>query len=402
MDVSNYRTWYEIWPYKAGNAMTGAILAGITTAMADLAQAFTESAVRLLASHLGEPGSIPGGFASGFSHVGIVPDDAAGRRVFSGISRFPHPLISACSIITLLHPRQLSRPRYFTLHSLTRISGRNYAQAMNWLTKYGICIREQGMEAVQSWSWLMSHYLVFEYCAHFLLLWPSGQASAMLDGENYILTYHHGTTVAERLARSPSTKMNRGYSLIFAYGNRARRCRWSPGFLGYLLFPPPFHSGSAPYSPRSPSSTLKNSLLRAVQISSLTHSRPPCWLVEIKIKCSFNGVPANSARLDFVFGGAIADSRWNAYVVSCTVRKLLGTIINIADDYLHNIDDRVTTNQTNRQTNHQGHLGIITDETGKKLRLIDKTKRQCRPDKKNHARRLGQLVKEADQTNQQH
>ncbi|KAJ8871642.1 hypothetical protein PR048_027969 [Dryococelus australis] len=50
---------------------------------------------RLLASHLGEPGSIPGGVAPGFSHVGIVPDDVAGRRVFSGISRFPHPLISA-------------------------------------------------------------------------------------------------------------------------------------------------------------------------------------------------------------------------------------------------------------------------------------------------------------------
>ncbi|KAJ8888382.1 hypothetical protein PR048_007872 [Dryococelus australis] len=39
--------------------------------------------VRLLAPHLGEPGSIHGGPAPGFSHVGIMPDDAAGRRVFS-------------------------------------------------------------------------------------------------------------------------------------------------------------------------------------------------------------------------------------------------------------------------------------------------------------------------------
>ncbi|KAJ8898226.1 hypothetical protein PR048_003586 [Dryococelus australis] len=35
----------------------------------------------------GEPGSIPGGVAPGFSHVGIVLDDAAGRRIFSGFSR---------------------------------------------------------------------------------------------------------------------------------------------------------------------------------------------------------------------------------------------------------------------------------------------------------------------------
>ncbi|KAJ8874567.1 hypothetical protein PR048_025433 [Dryococelus australis] len=42
-------------------------------------------------SHLGEPGSILCGAAIGFSNVGIVPDDAAGRRVFSGISRFTRP-----------------------------------------------------------------------------------------------------------------------------------------------------------------------------------------------------------------------------------------------------------------------------------------------------------------------
>ncbi|KAJ8894533.1 hypothetical protein PR048_007190 [Dryococelus australis] len=52
-------------------------------------------AVRLFASHLWEPGSIPGGVAHVFSHVGIVPDDAASRRVFSRFSRFPRPCIPA-------------------------------------------------------------------------------------------------------------------------------------------------------------------------------------------------------------------------------------------------------------------------------------------------------------------
>ncbi|KAJ8891685.1 hypothetical protein PR048_004214 [Dryococelus australis] len=41
--VSNYQTWYEICPYKAGDAMTGAMLALTPAAMADLAQAFAET-----------------------------------------------------------------------------------------------------------------------------------------------------------------------------------------------------------------------------------------------------------------------------------------------------------------------------------------------------------------------
>ncbi|KAJ8875162.1 hypothetical protein PR048_023057 [Dryococelus australis] len=49
---------------------------------------------RRLASHLGEECSIPGGVAPGLSTVGIVPDDGAGRRVLSGISRFPRPCIT--------------------------------------------------------------------------------------------------------------------------------------------------------------------------------------------------------------------------------------------------------------------------------------------------------------------
>ncbi|KAJ8887725.1 hypothetical protein PR048_013943 [Dryococelus australis] len=43
-------------------------------------------------------------------------------------------------------------------------------------------------------------------------------------------------------------------------------------FIGDHTFPPPFHSGAAPYSPQSPSSSLKTSLLRAAKISSLTRS----------------------------------------------------------------------------------------------------------------------------------
>ncbi|KAJ8882660.1 hypothetical protein PR048_014472 [Dryococelus australis] len=67
--------------------------------------------VSLLASHKGEPGSIPD-LVLPFSHVGIVPDDAVSRRVFSGISRCPHPLILAPPHTELNQPHRLSRPRW--------------------------------------------------------------------------------------------------------------------------------------------------------------------------------------------------------------------------------------------------------------------------------------------------
>ncbi|KAJ8897621.1 hypothetical protein PR048_002970 [Dryococelus australis] len=51
-------------------------------------------AVSSLASHQGNPGSIPNQ-VPGFSHVGISLDDAVGRGVFSGISYFPRSFISA-------------------------------------------------------------------------------------------------------------------------------------------------------------------------------------------------------------------------------------------------------------------------------------------------------------------
>ncbi|KAJ8866428.1 hypothetical protein PR048_032271 [Dryococelus australis] len=56
--------------------------------------------VRQLASYQGEPGSIPVRVTPEFSQVGVVSDDAAGLRVFSGISRFPRPGIPMLLHIT--------------------------------------------------------------------------------------------------------------------------------------------------------------------------------------------------------------------------------------------------------------------------------------------------------------
>ncbi|KAJ8867491.1 hypothetical protein PR048_031293, partial [Dryococelus australis] len=81
--------------------------------------------VRPLTSYMFETGSIPGGAAPGFSRVGIVPDDSAGRRVFSGISHFTRPLISTLLHTHLTSPSSAlktsilgSRPNLSILHSI--------------------------------------------------------------------------------------------------------------------------------------------------------------------------------------------------------------------------------------------------------------------------------------------
>ncbi|KAJ8872262.1 hypothetical protein PR048_025864 [Dryococelus australis] len=71
--------------------------------------AVVDIAVSPLALQQGEPGSFPG-LVTGFLQVGIVPDDAFGQRVFSGISRFPRHFIPALLNAHLNHPHRLSRP----------------------------------------------------------------------------------------------------------------------------------------------------------------------------------------------------------------------------------------------------------------------------------------------------
>ncbi|KAJ8878723.1 hypothetical protein PR048_019309 [Dryococelus australis] len=85
--------------------------------------------VRLLVFHQGRPDSIPGGVAPGFSHAGIMPDDAACWRFFfpSGdllLPPRPHPSeFRRCSILTLFRPHRISKPRLNSpLHSTTLVT----------------------------------------------------------------------------------------------------------------------------------------------------------------------------------------------------------------------------------------------------------------------------------------
>ncbi|KAJ8888609.1 hypothetical protein PR048_008101 [Dryococelus australis] len=92
------------------------------------------------------------------------------------------------------------------------------------------------------------------------------------------LTYTRGRGGGVIISRSPPTKANRvqspagctGFLQVGIVPDDAVGPFFF--FFGDLPFPPPLHSGAAPYSLQSPSSALKTSLLRAAQISSLTHS----------------------------------------------------------------------------------------------------------------------------------
>ncbi|KAJ8876778.1 hypothetical protein PR048_021225 [Dryococelus australis] len=70
--------------------------------------------VRLLTSHNCKPGSIPGGVATEFSHVGIVLDDAAGRRVFSIFERLLRYYLTfprSCAQLTVIAELSAGRLR---------------------------------------------------------------------------------------------------------------------------------------------------------------------------------------------------------------------------------------------------------------------------------------------------
>ncbi|KAJ8885521.1 hypothetical protein PR048_011719 [Dryococelus australis] len=118
---------------------------------------------------------------------------------------------------------------------------------------------------------------------------------------SHFLGKQEGGLVAVRLACSPSNMANRVQSLA---GNRARRCRWSAGFLEDLPFPPPFHTGATPYSPQSPSSALKTSLLRAAKLSSRTLS-----LTILLASSLLNSIPREEGADQHL--ETSSDSEWN-------------------------------------------------------------------------------------------
>ncbi|KAJ8869152.1 hypothetical protein PR048_030720 [Dryococelus australis] len=88
--------------------------------------------VRQFVPHHCVPGSIPGGVYLVLLHVGIVPDDAAGRPVFSWISRFHDLPLRRCSILTLPHTLISFQEQDFK--SLQYLSTREFRTSLRYIS----------------------------------------------------------------------------------------------------------------------------------------------------------------------------------------------------------------------------------------------------------------------------
>ncbi|KAJ8867554.1 hypothetical protein PR048_031356 [Dryococelus australis] len=178
-----------------------------------------------------------------FSHVGIVPDDAAGRLVYSGISRFPPPVHSGAApysphfaligfqdldVGTPDFRETISRPVAF-LNTSAQIHIRNWASQEFHLIFCplitDIQIRSNLFLIGQSNKYMPSHKDT----------WPMARRK--------LLAVHDKTT---RLPPGRN-QLAPGFSHVVIVTDDAAGWRI---FSGTSRFPSPIHSGAAPHSPR--------------------------------------------------------------------------------------------------------------------------------------------------------
>ncbi|KAJ8885882.1 hypothetical protein PR048_012088, partial [Dryococelus australis] len=191
-----------------------------------------------LVSHQGEPGSIPDRITPGFSQMGIVPDDAAGRRVFSVIFRSHRVCIPA-----LLHSRLIS-PTTLKTSMLTaaKIAQLNstlmkeewdgpHGNPASMVKKRGshtsdtkhACLAPhrsyaQGDAVIPARPKLLPMGDSICQCTRRLDWGSGGERGQTIEQRMYLTRV--GAAVAERLACPPPTKVNRGSTF----------CRITPGF----------------------------------------------------------------------------------------------------------------------------------------------------------------------------
>ncbi|KAJ8866878.1 hypothetical protein PR048_032740 [Dryococelus australis] len=219
----------------------------------------------VLASHKGKPGSIPDGVAPGFSHVRIVSDDAFGRRVSSGISRFPHPFI-----LTLLHTHlasptsalktsMLRAAQISPLYSLTSKFFRDQQKAHKriehaWAKlKTAVCDRPQTPETLPDLIRAAQMEWVLRPEDDITTLFTSMPRRVRdlynaRGGHTRRLLWSRGggAAIAPRHTqrRTGFFDFRRGRSRTFVRGNTDGRRRWSAGFLRDLPFTQSLHSGA--------------------------------------------------------------------------------------------------------------------------------------------------------------
>ncbi|KAJ8886137.1 hypothetical protein PR048_012346 [Dryococelus australis] len=208
-----------------------------------------------------------------FSIVGIVADVAAGRRVFSVISRFQCPRHSGAASysphVTLIGSEDLdvnSHPNLFThcfppfcwlvttFRCLVRLEFSVQAECRVQLRKSvtrGSCHIRPRRLLMGSYIATANNVKVNALCSLVPVVQVSARAiQVQIQRENMYLT-QSGATVAEWPACSPPITAIRAQSpagslRILACGNSAGRCRLLAGLLGDLPLPPPTPTPAPP------------------------------------------------------------------------------------------------------------------------------------------------------------
>ncbi|KAJ8894994.1 hypothetical protein PR048_000303 [Dryococelus australis] len=149
-------------------------------------RATTVKQVVTLVSHQREPGSTPGRVTR-FSQVGIMPDDAVVRRVFSCISRFPAPSFRRRSIFT----------------SITLVGSQDFTNREGYKSEVG---RSADWRGESSRHMSITPRLAVSFFLWSLFLNEAFICLASRNASNYRIKFVHVATVAEQLACSPPTK----------------------------------------------------------------------------------------------------------------------------------------------------------------------------------------------------
>ncbi|KAJ8879809.1 hypothetical protein PR048_020417 [Dryococelus australis] len=209
----------------------------------------------------GKPGSIYGAVAPGFSRVGIVPYDAAGRRVFSGISRFPGPCIPA-----LLHAHLAS-----SSSALKALMLRAAQMSSLTLSKYNTRRRTRGIRG-------LGHDALNGMAP--VKLTATNKSVSMSEIRSKALMFKFGIVPDDAAGRRVFSGISRSPGLSFRLcsiltsvtliGSQDLADKSSPNLFTRSLR----YDGGSTHIPSSPNSV---ALQGGMAINQMTHSRCRCY-----------------------------------------------------------------------------------------------------------------------------
>ncbi|KAJ8873745.1 hypothetical protein PR048_024579 [Dryococelus australis] len=231
-------------------------------------------------------GSIHGWITPGFSHVEIVPDDAAGRRIFSGISRLPRPCIP-----TLLHSHLVSyrpsRGRQWKTSASARVEA---LRSTEHTTRAEISTAASFVDE----RWLDVLYLHDALNETFAIL------SKIMEKEKYVLKYYN--SFQQEFKRAPSN-INPRLAMDTFWGREILGCECTFATIHQLV-----------------SDWLKHVLvgvncLRANHEDTLSESRNPEWLGQMRKRHQSSPLPVyHSLMIKMVVTARASAKKTQAYI----------------------------------------------------------------------------------------